>query len=97
MGLDKNLARSIRELDEYELRRLVIYAQGILASVDGPRFDHLPDSAAPTMTLRQQTVRCGKDNCRKCPHGPYWYGYWREGGKARSKYIGKELPPGLEA
>jgi hypothetical protein len=42
------------------------------------------------MTFRLERVSCGK-NCKGCPHGPYWYGYWREGGKTRSKYIGKNL------
>jgi hypothetical protein len=43
---------------------------------------------------RQEGVRCGKLGC-KCAagelHGPYWYGYRREGGKLRSWYIGKIL------
>jgi hypothetical protein len=42
-------------------------------------------------TYRLERVSCGK-NCKGCPHGPYWYGYWREGGKTRSKYVGKNLP-----
>ncbi len=42
------------------------------------------------MTFRLERVSCGK-NCKGCPHGPYWYGYWREGGKTHSKYIGKNL------
>ncbi|MBN1236374.1 MAG: hypothetical protein JW999_10065 [Methanotrichaceae archaeon] len=42
------------------------------------------------VTYRLERVSCGK-NCKGCPHGPYWYGYWREGGKTRSKYIGKNL------
>jgi hypothetical protein len=42
------------------------------------------------ITYRQELVSCGK-GCKGCPHGPYWYGYWREGGKTRSKYIGKSL------
>jgi hypothetical protein len=41
--------------------------------------------------LRQQHVRCGKSNCNRCPHGPYWYAYWREDGQRRSKYVGKLL------
>jgi hypothetical protein len=45
---------------------------------------------AGSITYRQEKISCGK-NCRGCPHGPYWYGYWREGGKTRSKYIGKYL------
>ncbi len=43
-----------------------------------------------SMTYRLERVSCGK-KCKGCPHGPYWYGYWREGGRTRSKYIGKSL------
>ena len=43
-----------------------------------------------SVTYRLERVSCGK-NCKGCPHGPYWYGYWREGGRTRSKYIGKSL------
>lgn len=43
-----------------------------------------------SITYRQELVSCGK-NCKGCPHGPYWYGYWSEGGKTHSKYIGKNL------
>jgi len=36
-------------------------------------------------------IRCGK-GCRTCTvgpgHGPYWYGFRREGGRVRSKYFG---------
>ncbi|MCU0552683.1 MAG: hypothetical protein MUC48_25415 [Leptolyngbya sp. Prado105] len=45
-----------------------------------------------------ERVRCGKPNC-KCVgenaelHGPYWYAYWREDGKLKSRYIGKNLAP----
>jgi hypothetical protein len=41
-------------------------------------------------------IRCGKVGC-KCDgeygefHGPYWYAYWREDNKLRSKYVGKKL------
>jgi len=42
------------------------------------------------ITYRLERVSCGK-GCKGCPHGPYWYGYWKEGGKTRSKYIGKNL------
>lgn len=44
------------------------------------------------ITYQLERVRCGKANC-KCTkgslHGPYWYGYWSEGGKTKSMYIGK--------
>lgn len=43
-----------------------------------------------------ERVRCGKAGC-KCAgaqgelHGPYWYAYWRDDGKLKSRYIGKRL------
>lgn len=40
-----------------------------------------------------EKIKCGKPTC-KCAkgnlHGPYWYAYWRDGKRTRSKYIGKE-------
>lgn len=44
------------------------------------------------ITFRYETVRCGKPNCTRCPHGPYWYAYWKENGRTRSRYIGRTLP-----
>jgi len=43
-----------------------------------------------SVTYRQEWVYCGKE-CKTCPHGPYWYCYWKEDGKTRTKYIGKVL------
>ncbi|HOO53893.1 MAG TPA: hypothetical protein PLY09_08635 [Methanothrix sp.] len=37
-----------------------------------------------SVTYRQEWVYCGKE-CKKCPHGPYWYCYWKEDGKTRTK------------
>ncbi len=54
------------------------------------RREVLEERHSGSITYRQERVSCGK-NCKGCPHGPYWYGYWREGGKTHSKYIGKNL------
>lgn len=43
-------------------------------------------------SFRLQYIRCGKRNCGRCPHGPYWYAFWSEGGRTRSRYIGKVDP-----
>ena len=54
------------------------------------RTDH-----ARRITYQLERVRCGKATCRcarGAGHGPYWYAYWSEGGKTKSKYIGKLLP-----
>lgn len=40
-------------------------------------------------------VRCGKSNCCRCPHGPYWYAYNRRGAFLRKSYVGKWLPCNL--
>lgn len=29
--------------------------------------------------------------CKKCPHGPYYYAFWKAGGKTKCAYIGKTL------
>lgn len=43
-------------------------------------------------TYRCEYVRCGKKGCKGCPHGPYWYAYWREDGRVRKRYHGKADP-----
>jgi hypothetical protein len=47
---------------------------------------------AEKWSYRCQYIRCGKLNCRSCPHGPYWYGFRSEKGRTRSKYFGKNDP-----
>lgn len=44
-------------------------------------------------TIREEFVKCGKDNCNECPdvgHGPYYYAYWKDpkAKKLRKKYLG---------
>ena len=84
--------RGVRDLDEFDLRRLLIFVRGLLISREGVDPDAAPKQARPKVTYRQEPVRCGRANCTRCPHGPYWYAYWREDGRLRSRYIGKELP-----
>lgn len=56
---------------------------------------HARDTAS--LKYSQQYRRCGKAGCPTCMppgrgHGPYWYAYWWEQGRVRSRYLGKELP-----
>lgn len=93
MPIDRDMIRTIRGLDEYDLRRLMIFVRGLLLHRDGPDFERPePNGAQSAVTYRQESVRCGKRGCTRCPHGPYWYAYWREDGRLRSRYIGKTLP-----
>jgi hypothetical protein len=90
-GLPRELVAGIRELDEAQLRRLLILVRGLLIGSDAPMIEPQDVPAMPTVQYRQQSVRCGR-NCSACPHGPYWYAYWREEDRPRSLYIGGELP-----
>lgn len=85
MPIDREVLEAVREMDEHELRRLLILAR---ARLEGQGVA-LGDAAGAKVSLRKQEVRCGKPTCTRCPHGPYWYAYWWEDGRRRSRYIGK--------
>ena len=41
-------------------------------------------------TVCQQWVRCGRPGCRCARgrlHGPYFYRFWRDGGRLRKQYV----------
>lgn len=86
MALDRDLLDAVKDLDEHDLRRLFILTRAQLESSGA-----LTGKEHPRFRLRQQTVRCGKSGCTTCPHGPYWYAYWTEDGKRRSRYVGRLL------
>ncbi len=88
MSLDRSWIADVRSLSDPELRRLVILAQDLLERRGAGR---VPDGAK--ITYRREEVRCGKATCTRCPHGPYWYAYWREDGKLRSRYLGSAREP----
>lgn len=92
MPIERELIRKIRGLDEYDLRRLMIFIKGLLVQA-GDHQEEEPAVSAGKVSYRQEHVSCGKPGCTRCPHGPYWYAYWREGGRVRSRYIGRTLPP----
>ena len=50
----------------------------------------LPNNA----TIRKEYVKCGKESCLGCEHGPYYYAYWRNESrkKLKKKYIGRHDP-----
>ena len=96
MPVDRALIRQLRQMDEYDLRRVLIFIRGLLlqrgdkSEVDESR------KTSGKVSYRQEEVTCGKPGCTRCPHGPYWYAYWREGGRTRSRYIGKTLKAGMK-
>ena len=86
MSLDRDILDAVKDLDEHGLRRLMILTRAQLNRLGALSIDNDPE-----VHLRQQAVRCGKAGCTKCPHGPYWYAYWTEGGRRRSRYVGRLL------
>jgi len=65
----------------------------------------LPYSKLPSnrrITYQRRMKYCTRTTCAPCRsgtpnHGPYWYASWREGGRVRSLYLGKQTPPGYTA
>jgi hypothetical protein len=93
MPIDREVIEAVREMDEPELRRLFMLTRARLEQ----RGHEFPD-LGPRIKVRRQMVRCGKESCTKCPHGPYVYAYWTENGKQRSKYLGRldDVPEAVE-
>jgi hypothetical protein len=50
------------------------------------------NSIPSTATIRKEYTKCGNPHCYRCKHGPYYYGYWKENGKLKKKYIGRYDP-----
>lgn len=45
-----------------------------------------------SVTYQHRLIRCGKKNCERCPHGPYWYAFIAlPNGRSSWRYIGKKL------
>ncbi|HVF54356.1 MAG TPA: hypothetical protein VNC78_12245 [Actinomycetota bacterium] len=90
--MDRRLFAELRRLDRHDLRRVLIFVRGLLLS-QGDDFGGLPQGdpgdGEGAVTYRLEQVRCGRPGCTKCPHGPYWYAYFRENGVLRSRYIGR--------
>jgi hypothetical protein len=97
--VDRKLFSELRRLDRHDLRRVLIFVRGLLHSLgdDFGGAGHGIEAEGGKVTYRLESVRCGKPNCKSCPHGPYWYAYFREEGKQKSRYIGRELPDAVKA
>ena len=87
MRLDVVEAELKRKLEEIERRKEMIKA---LEEEEKEILDEISKLGGfQKGSIVAKWVRCGK--CRRCPHGPYYYLVYKEGGKTKWKYIGKEL------
>jgi predicted ATPase/DNA-binding SARP family transcriptional activator/uncharacterized protein HemY len=56
--------------------------------------ESLPSDVA--ISYSQEYRRCGKAGCAQCSigghgHGPYWYASWKENGKRKRRYLGRNV------
>lgn len=51
-----------------------------------------PEAMAP-LPVHWRKVRCGKERCRRCPHGPYPYLRVKKDDRWRWQYLGKGWQP----
>lgn len=85
MSIDRDVLEAVREMEEPDLRRLFMLTRARLE-----RLGHVFPDLGPEVKIRRKMVRCGKDSCTTCPHGPYVYAYWFEDGVRKSKYLGRD-------
>jgi hypothetical protein len=54
------------------------------------RRSRIGSTLPPNHTIREEFVKCGKEFCLQCPHGPYYYAYWKDSTtkKLKKKYLG---------
>jgi hypothetical protein len=97
----RELKRSLKALTPEQLRKLDSWLHELIelgrkkSGNTKSQRGAVKERRAGGLTYRLERVRCGKENC-KCAngelHGPYCYAYWSEGGRTRSKYVGKKIP-----
>ena len=79
--VDKEVLEILGELSESDLRRLQFLIDNKLnEKVDRKK-----------VSYRKKNIKCGKESCQSCPHGPYWYAEWSEDGVRKSNYLGKNI------
>jgi hypothetical protein len=100
----RDIKKDLQELSSEQLQQVDVWLQKLLRKAEVNKRDPRPDQDDNLVmeehqrgdkTYRLEYTRCGKTGC-KCTtgnlHGPYWYAYWTEEGKTKSRYIGKKLP-----
>ena len=78
-------------VDGYAIVEITNRLSGRLKSqqeLSSRNYKSVPSSA----TIRKEYIKCGNPCCYRCKHGPYYYGYWKENGKLKKKYIGRYNP-----
>lgn len=90
--IPKTISEVLEEQDNAVLQEVKEYIDQLISDRDEADLpvEILEENMLGSVTYRQERVYCGK-GCKGCPHGPYWYAYWKEDGRTHTRYIGKEL------
>jgi hypothetical protein len=79
----------LRKLEEWLHEMIRTVEDAAQAEQLSPGKKPVADQTLDNRTYRQESIRCGKENC-KCArgklHGPYWYSYTRVKDKVKSQY-----------
>ena len=60
--IDKDILDGLSELDEADLKRIKLLVD-----------NKLKIESDVKVSYRTKSIKCGKESCNSCPHGPYWY------------------------
>ena len=85
--LDKQSPKLLEQIAEY-CEKLAEHKRELKAEqeIDEDKREELLEEKEPV--IQEEMVRCGKDDCKSCPHGPYRYKYVYDDGEIKSEYIG---------
>jgi len=88
-GVPKQDDSTLRELEEW-IDELIEYRADISADeievAEEERLEAVDDTGETTTVIKK--VPCGKESCSTCPHGPYRYEVYRDGGSLVWDYKG---------
>jgi hypothetical protein len=87
--IDKLLERHAKFIAKVEIQKLRTAAKAEAEQLNC--INNLRKTPAKA-TIRQEYIKCGKEDCQQRKHGPYYYAYWKDHGQLRKKYIGKYPP-----
>ena len=105
MRLSRASRQRIAQADEFDLRELAEELEARAAKLEAKQAETaevVDEFTIGAVTYQHEHVRCGKPSCHCAGfvggrggggnlHGPYWYAYYRDNGRLRSRYIGKRF------
>ena len=96
--VEKTIRRVMKMVEDFTLDELLDLRFDLEERIESLRQEgaDLPSLEAQERktTIREEYKKCGKPGCQ-CNtegklHGPYLYEYWKEDGRTRSRYLGKQ-------